>query len=112
MRVLLVSLAGIAASLAAFVVSQLTSGSVGASAYTLALLIAPVTIGLAIALAIDRRLDETSGLLEGPRSLPQRSPISHESRCGGCGREKTALQSVWVCATCDLVPLPLAEKDG
>ena len=105
MRVVWVSLAGIAASLAAFGVSQLTSGFLGASAYMLALVIAPVTIGLTIALAIDRRLDEASGLLERPWR-PEGMRISHENRCGGCGREKKALDDVWVCAACDLVPLP------
>lgn len=107
MRVVLIGLAGIAASFAIFGLSQLADGFIGAVAYMLALLVAPVSIGAAIAMAIDRRLDQPVGQIGRASRKAGRTSESH--RCGGCGSAMTAvdfasMDFAWVCGACDLVP--------
>jgi len=101
MRVVLIGLAGIAASFALYGFSQLADGLVGVSLYMLALLVAPVSIGVAIATAINRRLDPPVALTSRRGSVP---PESESHRCGGCGSPMLAMNSAWVCSACDLAP--------
>ena len=101
MRVVLISLAGMAASSAFYGFSQLADGFAAAAFYMLALLIAPVAIGVAIAMAINLRLDPPLTRTSRDRSLP---PGSESHRCGGCGSPMMAMDFAWVCAACDLAP--------
>jgi hypothetical protein len=102
MRVVSIGLAGMAASLALFGLSSLDDGFLGAAAYMLALLVAPVAIGVAIALAINERLGHPAGKLRRDGRLPR---PTGSNRCGGCGSDMSALNSAWVCHACDLVPV-------
>ena len=101
MRVVLIGLAGTAASSAMYGLSHLADGFVGASAYMLALLIAPASIGAAIAMAINRRLDPPPVRAIRGRSVPSGSDTH---RCGGCGSPMIAMGFAWVCGACDLAP--------
>lgn len=101
MRVMMVGLAGIAASSALYGFSRLTDGFIGASLYMLALLIAPVAIGVAIATAINQRLDPP---LARPSRVHALSGGSESHRCGGCGSPMMAMNFAWVCSACDLAP--------
>ena len=67
----------------------------------LALLIAPVAIGVAIATAINQRLDPPPARTSRGRARPEGSE-SH--RCGGCGSPMMAMNFAWVCSACDLAP--------
>ncbi len=101
MRVVSIGLAGMAASLALFALSSLDDGFLGAAAYMLALLVAPVAIGVAIAMGINQRLGHPAGGVRRDGRSPQHAG---SNRCGGCGSDMSALNSVWVCHACDLVP--------
>ena len=101
MRVVLIGLAGIAASCAFYGLSHLANGLVGAILYMLALLIAPASIGVAIATAINRHLDPPVAWTPRGSLLP---PGSESHRCGGCGSPMMAMNFAWVCSACDLVP--------
>lgn len=94
---------GLTAALTAFVISETMSGIVGAAAFLLALLLIPVTIGLAIAVRLDSRPVERgrSSTRVAPRR--RRSRVEASDRCGECGGSRVELQSIYVCATCDQV---------
>lgn len=101
MRVFLMGLAGIAASSALYGFSQLLDGFLGACLYMLALVVAPVAIGVAVATAINQRLDPQ---FAAPRRHRDPSGGFESQRCGGCGSPMMAMNSAWVCRACDLVP--------
>lgn len=101
MRTVLIGLAGIAASAALYGFSHLAAGFVAALLYMLALLVAPVAIGAAIATAINQRLDSPPAGESGNHSL---SEALESHRCGGCGSPMMAMNSAWVCSACDLAP--------
>ena len=101
MRVFLVSLAGIAASSALYAFSHLVDGFTGAALYMVALVVAPIAIGIAIASEINRRLDPPVTRNSGSRSLPE---PSEWHRCGGCGSPMMAMDFAWVCRACDMAP--------
>jgi hypothetical protein len=100
MRIVWIGLAGIAVSLTLFGFSQLADGLFAASAYVLALLIPPVSIGLTIAAAINHRLDAPTGFMPRRRRLP----MPDESHRCGCGSPMMAMDFAWVCRACDLAP--------
>ncbi len=101
MRVFLASLAGIAASSALYGFSHMVDGFTAAVLYMIALLIAPVSIGIAIAAEINRRLDPPVTRKSRDRSLPE---PSEWHRCGGCGSPMMAMDFAWVCRACDMAP--------
>lgn len=101
MRVFLASLAGIAASSALYGFSHLMDGFAAAVIYMVALLVAPVLIGTAIATEINRRLESPATRHSRSRSLPE--PCEWH-RCGGCGSPMVAMDFAWVCRACDLAP--------
>jgi hypothetical protein len=100
MRVVLIGLAGIAASSAIYGLSHLADGFLGASAYVVALLLAPISIGIAIAMAINERLDPPIGPMTNGRRWSEQAELH---RCG-CGSPMIAMNSAWVCSVCDLTP--------
>ena len=100
-RTVLIGLAGVAASSALYGLSHLLDGFVAAVLYMLALLVAPVAIGVAIATAINQRLDALPALTRPVGSRPE---TSESHRCGGCGAPMMAMNFAWVCSACDLAP--------
>jgi len=101
MRTVLIGLAGVVASSALYGFSHLLDGFAAAFLYTLALVVAPLVIGVAIATAINQRLDGPPARTRSGSLLPE---ASESHRCGGCGAPMTAMNFAWVCSACDLAP--------
>jgi len=90
MRAILIAIAGGAAALGALSVSWFDNGPIGAAAFLLALFLATVTAGVALAVA-------TETLAARPRK-------SKPGNCGVCRSAMHQLAAIWVCPECDLTP--------
>ncbi|NNC93402.1 MAG: hypothetical protein HKN80_13015 [Acidimicrobiia bacterium] len=94
MRVVKISAVGTAFAYLTFSYSQAASGFPQASAFMMAILLATLTVGLAVA-AGSHTLPEDIGAYQGSRS-------GHP--CHGCGSPMVEVHSVWVCGRCDRMP--------
>jgi hypothetical protein len=96
-RVVLIVVHGASVATGAYLLSRLAGGMVEGGAFLLAVLMAAVTLGLAIASAVNGAQDRL------PRP-PSAAPRRRSTRCHGCHRPLLPLHGAWVCPTCDGIP--------
>jgi hypothetical protein len=105
MRPLPIAAAGGTLAFVAYAVSRSAAGYMEASAFLLAIFMATVTLGLVIALLVD-----------GPEPSPAAVDHSRVIRglrmigttavsCGECYQPKAKLGYLWICTSCDGVPI-------
>ncbi len=105
MRAALIVVIGSSIAFVSFGLSQTTEGFLSAALFLLAIVLAPVTAGLAIAEATNEPV--RSGVLFhwlGARGL-RRVHVAELAQCGGCGSSRIVMESVWVCTRCDHAPV-------
>jgi hypothetical protein len=90
MRAILIAVVGGSATLGALGVGVTNNGSIGDAAVILAIFLATVTIGITLAVAVERLGDR-------PRK-PQRGS------CSVCRTSMHQIETIWVCPACDLAP--------
>ena len=109
MRVTLMAIAGTAAAIAVFAISRISGGFLGAASFLLAIFIAAVTVGLAIAAVVNAWSGPPGWLLPSAvsqiRTTRRRLPIEADVLCGSCQQPMTQIDFIWVCTACDLVPV-------
>jgi len=105
MRNLWIGLAGLAAAAGAFGISQMTGGFTAAASFVLAAMIVPVSLGVALAPVVSRRLDRPSRSRRVRRWLATRGSgtnyMAEIMRCRECGRARALRAHVFVCERCD-----------
>lgn len=79
---------------AAFAVSALNDGAIGAASLILGLFLALAATGLAAAAAVDRWLDS-------PVVNPVLAAQTASARCSTCGGPRESLSGLWICKRCD-----------
>jgi len=106
MQAIRIGVIGGFASVAAFALSRLNDGMLGAVGYMLALFIPLVTLGAVAALAVDA----WNGRLEARRDFDSDDTAVRRSRsllsrrvCKSCSARMTQIHSLWVCDRCDRV---------
>jgi hypothetical protein len=98
LRVVLCIVHGATLSVAAYMVSRLAAGLVGAAAFVLVFCFGALTAGCAIAIAADPWL----GRPKRPAAVRRRTRDGAPGVvCHCCGRPMVPLRSAWVCEVCD-----------
>ena len=96
MRVIEIFVVGTAAAYLALSYSSSGSGYLQAASFLVALTVATLTVGCALAIGLHAWPDDAGLAVAGPRFL---------HRCHECGRRMRRERSAWVCLRCDRSPL-------
>jgi hypothetical protein len=92
MRIMEISTVGAAAAYLALSYSQTGSGYPQAAAFLLAVFVATLTVGVAVAVGSHAWPEDGGFVVTGPRWL---------HRCHGCGHRMHQMHAAWVCPRCD-----------
>lgn len=105
MRSLLIAIAGLTVALLAVGAGIAIGALPGAALIMTGAFLGPITLGIAIARATNPRgvpITRRRPRFRRRSVPPLADPSAWRSRCGDCGARKQLLNSIWVCAHCDI----------
>ena len=103
MRAVMVLLGGSGSAWGAWALSGMFGGFLGAACFMLSIFIAPVVIGIAIAMGTQSYRAAGPGIAPGRTSLQDGLDASRTpSDCSECGGFRLLRGTIWVCGPCDL----------
>ena len=108
----LIALVGGTAAVASFLTSQFGRGLIAGASFLVAIFIATVTVGFAIAQCASCLLDQPR-VPSAVRDRPSRRrvPLAAGVICGCCGRSMRQVGSVWVCRCATAFPLTAEQPN-
>lgn len=94
-RPVVIAIHGGAVAVVALEINRLGDGITAAGAFMVAIFAGAVTVGLVLATCVER-----ADSIRVPRRASSRG-----SKCGACRRQMVDLHSIWICPTCDRIPI-------
>jgi hypothetical protein len=109
LRAGLIGTAGVAAYFAAFALNRMVDGFVGAALFMISLCLAPIAVGMAVAMATHHESGDVhfraTALTRRSMRRSYKARAGKGARCRSCGDARELYNEFWVCVRCDQTPI-------